>query len=91
MMWWNGRWSYDLRYRMKYNIPFNSKDHRELDPYTIALQITEDDLVKSERERMKRVEQGEKLYFEDGKILIEREQNEQEIQEVFDQLNLDEL
>jgi hypothetical protein len=84
---WNKKFSKDLWYRRKYNIRFNSKEHRELSPLDIAIEYEEYMLIEHEKEKRLKYEERAKLYAE-GKIVVKRE-NEEETKQFFESLDLD--
>lgn len=48
---WNNTWRYDYWYRSKYNIAFNSKQHRAIDPLTIKFEYIESCLATAQLEQ----------------------------------------
>jgi len=84
---WNKTFSKDLWYRRKYEIRFNSKEHRELSPLDIAMEYEEYMLIENEKARKLKYEERSKLYAE-GKIVVTRE-NEEETKQFFESLDLD--
>jgi len=77
-----------LKYRKKYNIAFNSKQHRNLTPLDIAIQIREDEMIEKEMTQIQKYEERNKVYEQDGKILVPRQEN---FDNFFNEINLDDL
>ena len=61
---WNNRFKYDRKYRKKYNIGFNSPEHRKLNQIDIFLDLYEDHLsekfVKDYQQKIADIEDYEK-------------------------------
>jgi hypothetical protein len=78
-IWWNNTFTIDYWYRRKYNIPFNSKQHRDISPLDILIEWEEEQittLVKNARVEKEDLED----YKKTGKWLRDKVE---EIQEDF--------
>lgn len=88
---WNLRFPYDRRFRKKYNISFNSIEHRNTNQIDVYFDLYEDSLFdRYEKEYLEKVK-GEENYKKTGEFLKKEEQQEmteQQISEVFDNLDL---
>lgn len=75
---WNNENPLDKQYREKYNIPFNSRQHRELNQFDIFLEYVEDKLFDQSFEQHEENEKKKKQYakgiwIEDVKLTQEEE------------------
>jgi hypothetical protein len=64
LVWWNNSYPYDRLYREKYNIAFNSPQHRALRQIDVRLSFFEDDVFKQAAEKRKIEKEKEKRYSE---------------------------
>ena len=48
---WNRTWRYDYWYRAKYNIAFNSEQHRAIDPLTVKFEYIENCIANAQLEQ----------------------------------------
>ncbi len=89
---WNNTFPYDRWYRKKYNIGFNSKEHRALCQIDIMLDFLEDELIEESKVRFKERERKRKA-LEEGKWLADLGDTltEKERQKLSDEINLDDF
>lgn len=82
---WNNKFTYDKLYRQKYNIAFNSQQHRSLSPIDIFIDIMEDKLIKKQFEDQLNREKLLKDYKDTGLFLIDVEEklSEEEKEDMF--------
>ena len=81
---WHSGFILDYWWRKKYNIPFNSKNHRSISPQDMLLDFIEDGLYRKfvlEKEESPKYVPGEKDF------LIPRQVTEED----FDSVNLDDF
>lgn len=86
---WNNRFLYDREYRKKYNIGFNSPEHRKLSPIDIYFDILEDKIVEKRVEEFRQLKIWEEEIKADGIWLIDRmtpEEREKKNDELFEKL-----
>jgi len=92
---WNNTFILDRWFRKKYNIPFNSKKHRELNPIDIRFEYEEDLFFKEHFYSEKQKEKNYTEYKEDGKLFDKSKLNvkmsEEEIDDLYDSIDLNEL
>jgi hypothetical protein len=85
---WNNNFPFDRTFRKKYNIAFNSKEHRDTNQIDILFDICEDslmmELVREEKRLRKRYEE----YKRTGNFLEEREEDPERISEIFESLDV---
>ncbi len=67
---WNNRYIYDRIYRKKYNIKFNSKEHREISQIDIYLDLLEDYLFRKWGEDYQLKKELREDYKKTGEFLI---------------------
>jgi hypothetical protein len=77
---WNLLFRYDRQYRKKYNIAFNSPQHRETNQIDIYLEFLEEKMITQAHERFLKQEQDLQTYKEKG--LLFREYSEEEMQQL---------
>lgn len=80
---WNNRFKYDYWYRKKFNIPFNSDQHRALSPIDVKFAFVEEMMMESERTKYQRIEKEKKKYAETGQWLKKRKLSEEREEEIF--------
>ena len=68
---WNNKFVYDKLYRQKYNIAFNSPQHRSLSPIDMFIDIMEDKLIKKYYDDKLKQDELLKQYKETGDLFIE--------------------
>lgn len=92
---WNNTFILDRWFRKKYNIPFNSMKHRELNPIDIRFEYEEDLFFKEHSILEKEKEKNHSEYQEDGKLFNLNKLNEklsdEELDNLFDSINLADL
>lgn len=88
---WNNLFPYDRIYREKYNIAFNSPEHRKVNQIDIYLDLYEDVLFSNYRKETKGKEERYRKYNEDGKLFDDSHitKEEQLAQELFDKVKFD--
>jgi hypothetical protein len=82
---WNNRFPIDLWFRKKYSIPFNSSVHQESDFIDQLFEFLEHRMLQEEVEKKEKYQPGKANWLKQKKY------SEQEIQEIFDNLNLDDI
>ena len=64
LIWWNNNFPLDRAYRKKYNIAFNSEEHKKVNQIDVILDMIEDELfeehLKEHKERQERYQSYEK-------------------------------
>lgn len=92
---WNNLFILDRWYRKKYNIPFNSSQHRELSPLDIRFEFEEELFFKAFNKKNELRTKALEEYKEDGKLFdknaINKPMTQEEIDEAFDNIDLDAL
>lgn len=83
---WNRLYPIDYVWRKKYNIPFGSKAHREMDFIDMLLDFKEEDMVKNALYKLEHPEEDNLLSDENIPHTTA-----QEIDEAFDKLDINEL
>ena len=83
---WNNTFPCDRHYRKKYNIPYNSVQHREISQIDIFLDIYEDKIFKKHIEKTIKTKELE-LEYSKGKLLNSKVVNEID-KDVFDSLKI---
>jgi hypothetical protein len=63
---WNREWSWDYVWRKKYNVPFNSEQHKSMSPLDIRLDLIEERMIQDQIDREKIVEDDLKEYRKTG-------------------------
>lgn len=84
---WDNDWKRDFWWRKKYNVSFNSEQHRSANQLDIHFEYIEDNLIKeffTEREEEKR---REERFKKDGWI-SESIVNKEKLIEAFDKIDL---
>lgn len=88
LYWWNSKFPHDRKYRLKYNIGFNSPQHRELNPIDIYMDIAEDHLFETLTEEIKTDRKNTELYKK-GIWITQREEHSKELEDMFDNIPID--
>ena len=85
---WNNKFPCDKAFRRKYNIPFNSSQHREWSQIDIFVEILEDKLIEKQYEEFQRRNELLEDYRKTGEYLIdiEDQMSDEEKDDVFDKL-----
>jgi len=87
---WNLEYPLDHWYRKKYNIPFNSKKHREANIQDIYFEYMEEKLYSSIYEKALKKENVNDRY-EPGQGNFLKSREDEFSQSAYDNLNLDEI
>jgi hypothetical protein len=69
---WNATWRSDYWWRKKYNVAFNSEQHRAMDPVDIQIDYMENQLVQQYMDQLEKEEQDKPL-IEKGEWMKENE------------------
>lgn len=87
MTWWNVTFPLDKWYREKYNLRFNSEEHRSVNPIDIYLEWVEDELHKEllEKAVQKREEQEQ---WDKGIVVKQRKIDKKKEEELFEKLKV---
>jgi hypothetical protein len=85
---WNNKFIYDRMYRQKYNIAFNSPQHRALSPIDIFIDIMEDKLVQRHFDKKVKRDELLKDYKNTGEFLLDKDTNmtEDEKEDMFEKI-----
>lgn len=62
LVWWNSAFFIDFLYRKKFNIRFNSKEHRELSFIDMKIELEEDLMFKEFQENLEKRKENEEMY-----------------------------
>lgn len=81
---WNNTFRYDYWYREKYNIAFNSAEHRALSPIDVRFAYEEEMLMASEREKYQMIQKELKKYEKTGQWLKTRKRTQEQEEELFE-------
>jgi hypothetical protein len=76
---WNTRFRFDRVYRKKYNIRFNSKEHREINQIDIFLELQEERLFKNMFVESNNDKKSLKEYKDTGIFLRESRSEDEEV------------
>lgn len=83
---WNIKFPYDYLWRKKYNVPFNSEVHRNMDFFDIKYDILEDKYI---RNLPKRLEKQKQLQNSEQLLKVrEHHLSKEELEKEFDELDL---
>jgi hypothetical protein len=93
---WNNKFPLDRWYRRKYDIPFNSKEHRDISLLDILIDYQEDFIFRTMPEDLRQRKKDKEDYLKTGKYLrpqIDYIENptEEEVDEWFENLDVREL
>ena len=85
---WNNKYPLDRRFRKKYNIAFNSEEHRRYNQIDVYLDLLEDSMVEKERESYLNYSKLKEEYQKDGVFLLSQEERmtEEEKDDLFEKL-----
>lgn len=85
---WNNKFVYDRLYRQKYNIAFNSQQHRSLSPLDMFIDIMEDKLIEKYFKEREKQELLLKEYKETGEFLVDLDANltQEQKDDMFDKI-----
>ena len=92
MLWWNNKFPIDYWYRKKYNIAFNSKQHRQISLFDILCEWEEQNIaVILQNDRV--LQEKRKLYNQTGVWIDdnEEEMSEQELDQFFESTSFEQL
>lgn len=82
---WNNSFPLDLWWRKKYNIPFNSKSHRQSNFIDQLIEFIEDKMLREETEKKEKYQPGKLNWMKPKKY------TDEEVKELFDQIDLDKI
>lgn len=92
---WNSLFPFDRRWRKKYNIPFNSPQHRSSDPISIFFDLKEDEVVEDMKKKYFEKEVEREKYKKGGgmfkEVKVEESVSEKEMDDLFNNLNLEQF
>lgn len=83
---WNNSHPFDLWFRKKYNIPFNSPQHRAMSSIDIAFEYQEEQIIKGVIIEEKRLEK-EKEELSNGASLF-KERDDKDFEDLFDNIKI---
>lgn len=84
---WNNDNPLDKKFREKYNIPFNSPQHRQTNQLDILMEYVEEEVFKEFRKTIETSIEKEKQY-QAGQWLQERQLSSEESQDLFDKIDI---
>lgn len=84
---WDNNWRFDFWWRQKYNIHFNSQEHRQVNQIDMKFEYLEQMLANQEYEQMKNDEEKLKKYKQTGQWLKLRDDSERQ-KKLFDMVDL---
>lgn len=87
---WNNKHPIDYWWRQKYSIPFNSKQHRQASLIDMKFEWEEDQVYKELQNRKEKEEKLKQSYEEYG-FLSPTQQGEEDDEQLFNDLDLDNL
>jgi hypothetical protein len=84
---WNNTWQYDFWWREKYNIAFNSLEHRSVSQIDIKFDWLEKRLAIKQATDLEKQQQLELQFIKDGKWL----KTDDKEKKMLDKINLDSI
>lgn len=90
MIKWNSENPFDKMFRDKYNIPFNSPQHRELCQIDICLEFIESDVYSHYMKKAEVLAEKEERYSK-GEWLTEREIPQEEEEDLFAKIDVSKI
>lgn len=84
---WNNENPLDRRFREKYNIRFNSSEHRKTNQLNVLIEYLEDRLFNEYEERLE-VEQRKDELYNKGVWISEREVSNENTLDLFDKIDI---
>lgn len=87
---WNNKWLWDYAYRKKYNIAFNSPQHRELNQIDMRIDFLEEEMISDHIKSRKEKDEKMDHYEKTGEWLRYNE-NEEVNEELFENIDLSKL
>jgi hypothetical protein len=91
LIWWNNSFRYDRAYRKKYNIAFNSPQHREISQIDVYLEMREDRLYEKHIKLYNEENEGLELYKKTGQWLKESALGDKQFDKLFDDFDVSTL
>jgi len=85
---WNNTFYLDSWYRKKYNIPFNSTEHRNASFIDIHFEYQEEKMIQEYLDTKDSKEKEKSLYETQGIFLRKKELSKEEIVDIFDDIDL---
>lgn len=85
---WNNKFPYDKLYRKKYNIAFNSSQHRETNQIDVFFDIYENKMYNKYIESYKDEKMSLKVYNETGQFLKEHKLSDIQVSDLFDKIDI---
>lgn len=85
---WNNTWAYDFWWREKYNIAFNSSEHRAMSPMDIKFDYVEKKLADQQQKQMEDDEEKRKQYIQSGVWLRKNEQQTKKEEKQLEEISL---
>ena len=82
---WNFNYPVDRWYRRKYNLAFNSPQHRRISVIDVAIDFLED--KEYEKFQQKKAESSDKYVPGEGNFIKKREMSDKELDEMFENWN----
>lgn len=87
---WDKLWHYDLWWRQKHRIAFNSSEHREISQIDVVFEYVEDYLLNQAIDRHKEDERKNERFKKDGWI-SESEENKERIIDAYNKIDFSKL
>lgn len=81
---WNNKWRFDYWYRQKYNIAFNSPEHRSLSPIDIKINFIEESVINRDRDSYISKQKDKRFYDKTGQWLKKIKRSDEEEKALFD-------
>lgn len=88
---WNNLLRYDFWWRDKYNVAFNSEQHRAMNPIDVKFDWLEKRIAEQQQLQYHEAEKQQLQYLKDGKWLKPRTENSKEEQQILDELDLSKI
>lgn len=85
---WNNTRRHDYWWRQKYNVAFNSEQHRATNQFDIAFEYYEDRLVQEEIENRAIRQKKEEEFKKTGQWITESKEDQQKADELFKKINI---
>ena len=87
---WNNDNPLDKKFREKYNIPFNSPQHRSINQLDVLAEFVEDQIYREFQQRAEIEVEREKRHT-NGEWLQEQQISAEESQDLFDKINISKI
>lgn len=85
---WNNTWQYDFWWREKYNISFNSPEHRKMNQIDIKFDYLEKRIAQKQQDELEEQKRKELEYLKEGKWLRKNEEQVKKEEKKLEKLSL---